>query len=354
MRTTVPPKPGSWIKPGERQPAPRQRPAGRPQSTGQAQSTGQGSASQGKPAKPRQQAGQATGGLAVAGPLGQILQVVGEQLAGRAGGDSNALVLLNRVAFIDAGRGDLDDERGKKVLLGWARAYRLGQQQSLVAAVSARRAAALRSLAGQRAGMAESTDRSARSFFCLRLRAEPEWRLVVGLGNKANPHEIGLALHGTYGWPVIPGSALKGLAAAWAESPGSGADPADVRRVLGGPPPGERITTASPARMGTVRFLDAMPDGEPAQVVLDVLTPHVKPYYDALANGDSPVPPAEYHNPVPVTFLTVRGGFAVDLWGTSGSDIDLARQWLVAAGEELGAGAKTAAGYGYLTLRGRR
>lgn len=333
----MPPKPGSWIRSAGQQPTGQQQPAAQPPTR------------QRGPARQRS-AGEPGSDLAVAGPLQRVLQVAGKRLSGAAG-DSNALVLLNRVAFVDAGTGELDDERGKKVLLDWARTHELGQQQPLVTAVSERRAAALAALAGQQAGITDSTVRSGRSVLCLRLHAEPEWRLAVGLGNKASPHEIGLALHGTYGWPVIPGSALKGLAAAWAESPESGADPADVRRVLGGPRPGERITPSSSARMGTVRFLDAIPEGRPVSVALDVLTPHVKPYYDALATGGTPVPPpAEYHNPVPLAFLAVRGRFAVDLWGTSDKDLGLAGQWLKAAGEELGAGAKTAAGYGYLSV----
>ena len=99
-----------------------------------------------------------------------------------------------------------------------------------------------------------------------------------------------------------------------------------------------------------MRFLDAIPDGRPVPVVVDVMTPHVKPYYDRLAAGSAFVPPAEYHSPVPLTFLTVRGGFAVDLYGASAKDVELAAQWLTEAGEELGAGAKTAAGYGYMAL----
>ncbi|HEY6786380.1 MAG TPA: type III-B CRISPR module RAMP protein Cmr6 [Trebonia sp.] len=280
--------------------------------------------------------------LQAAGPLGQVISAVLEQGKERLSEeltDANSLILLQRVAFFDTRVNKLD-EGGKKALLNWARGTSLGQPADLVAAVSGRRAKALRALAGAAAGAASY----------LRLRAEPEWRLVVGLGNKANPHEIGLALHGTYGWPVIPGSALKGLAAAWASSPESGADPGDVRRVFGGPRPGERITKAMPAARGTVRFLDAIPDGEPASVVIDVMTPHVKPYYDRLAAGADFLPPAEYHNPVPLAFLTVRGGFAVDLYGSSDKDVEHAAEWLIAAGDELGAGAKTAAGYGYLAM----
>ena len=60
-----------------------------------------------------------------------------------------------------------------------------------------------------------------------------------------------------------------------------------------------------------------------------------------------PVPPAEYHNPVPLQFLTVKGAYAVYLYGSDEKDLGLAAQWLTEAGDELGAGAKTAAGYGY-------
>ena len=98
-----------------------------------------------------------------------------------------------------------------------------------------------------------------------------------------------------------------------------------------------------------MRFLDAIPAGQSVAVEADVLTPHVKPYYDGAATGN-PVPPAEYHNPVPLTFLTVRGAYAVDLYGPPGEDVGLAAEWLKKAGDELGAGAKTAAGYGYLSV----
>ena len=53
---------------------------------------------------------------------------------------------------------------------------------------------------------------------------------------------------------------------------------------------------------------------------------------------------------MPLTFLTVRGTYAVDLYGPVSEDIGLAAEWLAKAGDELGAGAKTAAGYGYLSV----
>jgi CRISPR-associated protein Cmr6 len=292
--------------------------------------------------------------LAAVGPFGAVVRLAGERLGRETGPDANALIMLNRVAFL-APRRDRPlklEEKGKRALFGWGCQNSLGQDQRLVDAVSRRREHALRALSGTPAGSPAAQG----TLCCLRLRAEPEWRLAVGHGNKANAYETGLALHGTYGWPVIPGSALKGLAAAWASSELSGVDAGDLQRVLGGPrpgasPPAGGQASAGGARQGTVRFLDAIPDGQPVTVLTDVLTPHVKPYYDSLADkAATPVPPAEYHNPVPVTFLTVRGGFAVDLYGPDEKDVGLAAEWLIEAGDELGAGAKTAAGYGYLAI----
>jgi CRISPR-associated protein Cmr6 len=241
--------------------------------------------------------------------------------------------MLNRIAVYEVREDSVPGiglaDGGRRALVRWACEQRLGQDSSLVADVE-RREAALEALRGDGVG---------RAWRHARLRAVPEWRLVVGLGNRANAHEIGLSLHGTYGWPVIPGSSLKGLAAAWARS-APDVKPDDMKRVFG-----------TPAGAGSVRFLDAIPAGSPVTVEADVLTPHVKPYYDSVATGAAVVPPAEYHNPVPVTFLTVRGAYAVDLYGMSQDDLDLAAEWLKQAGDELGAGAKTAAGYGYLAVK---
>jgi CRISPR/Cas system CMR subunit Cmr6 (Cas7 group RAMP superfamily) len=267
--------------------------------------------------------------LRAAGPLGQVIDV---RL--RFGPDANALVLLRRVAFFD-GKGLADE--GKRALLRWAAATGSGQSAELVAAVGRRREAMLRALAPQHVR---------------RLTARAEWRLAVGLGDKANAHEIGLSLHGTYGWPVIPCSALKGLTAAWAVA--SEVPAGDVRRVLGTPradvPPPPRDSEEPRTRRGNVCFLDSLPASGGVRVVPDVMTPHVKPYYDGVNSGEADVPPAEYHNPVPIMFLTVTGTFAVDLYGPVARDVDLAADWLAKAGDELGAGAKTAAGYGYLEV----
>ena len=255
----------------------------------------------------------------------------------RLGAGANALVMLNRVAFFDATSGKLD-EKGQTAILKWAAHSNLGQDPALTERVAARRTHAVVQLRAQ-------------GQHVVRLRAEPQWRVAVGHGERANAHEIGLSLHGSYGWPVIRGSSLKGLAAAWAETDtGASADLLD--RVFGVPRPCRSPRHGGDegkpkAACGLVRFLDAVPT-EPVKVVVDVLTPHVKPYYDDTTHR---VPPADYHSPVPVQFLTVAAGaFAVDLAGPEANLVEQAADWLTAAGDELGAGAKTAAGYGYLTM----
>ncbi len=296
--------------------------------------------------------------MKAAGPIGSVVEAENGRIKASAGyrsgryefaAGASALILMNRVAFFDERASKLDDE-GQRALLRWAVERALGQNGKLLGQVAARRDAAL-------------TELRRRGLSVARFAAEPEWRLAVGLGNKANPHEIGLSLHGTYGCPVIPGTSLKGLAAAWAVA--SGADHDDIRRVLGTPrrdlpapaselkdPDSGNNARLPQAARGTVCFLDAIPLRGRVDVQLDVLTPHVKPYYSAVAGGEAVlVPPAEYHNPVPVNFLTVRGAFAVDLYGAAEADVNLAARWLSEAASELGAGGKTAAGYGYLVMK---
>jgi CRISPR type III-B/RAMP module RAMP protein Cmr6 len=355
-----PPKPGpapAGQVPGPRpgpgagsQPVPGQRGQQRP--AGRAAGPGAGPGGGGRPGRGRQNGGART--VRAAGPLGRVICSDGSaitpgeeyRLPGYEFRDgTSALIMLHRVAFFDGERRKLD-ESGQRVLLRWAAEYRLGQDGELIGQVAARRASAVARLRQQ-------------GLHVIRLRAVPEWRLAVGLGNKANAHEIGLSLHGTYGWPVIPGSSLKGLAAAQAVA--SGADPAVVRRVLGtprrdvpapAPAEGQSPEPEETGGRGMVCFLDAVPAAEAARVDVDVLTPHVKAYYESTAGGPGmvPVPPAEYHNPVPVNFLTVGGAFAVDLYGTRADDVRQAAAWLAEAGDELGAGGKTAAGYGYLAF----
>jgi CRISPR-associated protein Cmr6 len=243
-------------------------------------------------------------------------------------------------------------ELDKQPMLSWAVRTDLGQGDggdgTLLAAVRERRRAALRALG--HAGYATAE-----------VRLVPEAAILTGTGEQG-VQEVGIALHGTYGWPAVRGSTLKGVADAYARGAADPPEP-EARRgsVFGLPRVG--VADDEPAR-GEVAFLDALP-AEPLPVTMHVLTPHVRDYYAEPAPGASRQPPAEYHNPVPVTFLAVGGersgqtgqrqtcGFMVTLVGNPGG-VAAARRLLVEAVTEIGLGAKTAAGYGYLKEESRR
>jgi CRISPR-associated protein Cmr6 len=99
-------------------------------------------------------------------------------------------------------------------------------------------------------------------------------RLVVGLGAQ-NVLETGLTLHHTYGTPIIPGSALKGLAAhycdqIWGEKHLADAAPHEYHKLLFG-------TTDDG---GVITFHDAwiIPESLPTALQQDVMTPHHPDY----------------------------------------------------------------------------
>ena len=255
---------------------------------------------------------------------------------------ANALIMLHRVAFFDDRKGKLDDT-GQRALLRWAAEHRLGQQDDLVRLVSA--------LAGRR------RSRACAPGACMTADCVPcrngGWPWAWA--DKSNAHEIGLSMHGTYGWPVIPGSSMKGLAAAWAAAAAErrrqrAADPAAAARHAGCGLPARRHGPEAGAGHGVLPGRD--PGGPAGRGRRSTCSrPHVKPVLRRRprpAPASPSVPPAEYHNPVPVNFLTVGGAFAVDLYGADEDDVSLAADWLIEGGDELGAGAKTAAGYGYL------
>jgi len=163
-------------------------------------------------------------------------------------------------------------------------------------------------------------------------------RVVVGLGAES-VLETSIRLHRIYGFPIIPGSALKGLARAYAElvECKNESDPL-FADIFGKSPP--------EAQAGKVIFFDAIP-ANPAnlKLELDVMNPHYAPYYQGAQ------PPADYHNPVPVFFLTIGPGSEF-LFAIASQEADLANKagdWLKQALKEMGIGAKTVAGYGLWT-----
>lgn len=184
-------------------------------------------------------------------------------------------------------------------------------------------------------------------------------RLLIGHGNAA-PTEVGLTLHHTWGTPVIPGSALKGLCAHYVETHWGHLDdwkgvswvasriasaPGRHYRDLFGAPEADDEDSLSMAQ-GCVVFHDALwvPSGtEKLPLAVDVLTPHQSEYY----RNSGAAWPNDYDSPIPVSFLTVKPG--TSFWLVLSGDqaaAALARNILVDALAEWGVGAKTVAGYG--------
>lgn len=258
----------------------------------------------------------AASSASAAGPLGDLLTVDSEGALSvgpdAAVPDANALIILRRAALHDEQHLLLPE--ATQALLSWATGSRLGTAGSTLAqALLERRRAAIGT--------------SGRPYS--RLRVRPQWRLIVGSGERANPHEIGIALHGTTGWPIIPGSSLKGLAAAWARD--EGVDPDRYQHIFGHP-----IDRASNEDQpeGRVVFYDALPCST-MSIRVDVVNPHHR---------------NEWTNPIPSHFLVIAGG-SLELFVAADAqeDCDEALGWLKKGMDDLGVGAKTAAGYGYLT-----
>jgi CRISPR-associated protein Cmr6 len=210
-------------------------------------------------------------------------------------------------------------------------------------------------------------------------------RLLVGHGN-ASAIDVGLTVHHTWGIPVIPGSALKGLVAHYVDATYGPTDasrkpweqqgdervradyqgvtwnrrriergPGVIYRALFGAPDAREDSTMrqngfqAGAAAGLVTLHDALyvpgslADNRPFSA--DVLTVHQKDYYDS--GGRSL--PNDYDSPNPVAFLTVRPGARL-LFALSGPPdwTELAEQLLRVAMEQWGVGGKTSAGYGRL------
>ncbi len=160
-------------------------------------------------------------------------------------------------------------------------------------------------------------------------------RVIVGLGAES-VLETSIRLHRIYGFPIIPGSALKGLARAYAELI-EGKDESNTFfvEVFGKGPP--------EAQAGEVIFFDAIPaNPNTLTLELDVMNPHYASYYQGAA------PPADYHNPVPIFFLTIgsESSFLFAVAARKERSATLAQNWLTQGLQEMGIGAKTVAGYG--------
>ena len=186
-------------------------------------------------------------------------------------------------------------------------------------------------------------------------------RLIVGLGGE-NVLETGITLQHTYGTPVIPGSALKGLAAHYCDQVWGLENPEFKRKVAVDKDKQVRevfrqgtyhhILFGNNEDCGHITFHDAwlVPDSLDKKnegLVLDVMTPHHGDY----SMAEDETPPADFDDPTPLPFLAVAGTFQLVI--STDDDSENGKQWVVramellsAALENWGVGGKTNAGYG--------
>jgi CRISPR-associated protein Cmr6 len=181
-------------------------------------------------------------------------------------------------------------------------------------------------------------------------RAEVENRMAIGLGTEG-VLETSVALHRTYGVPYIPGSALKGLAAAFA------------RHYCGDDwqqgKPFHRTVFGTTEEAGYVTFFDALyvpgsgykvhGKNEPKALHFDVMTVHHRPYYERKQDAQGNyLPPADWDDPTPVPFISATGMYLIALAAPEGCEAwrDVAFLILEKAFEHEGVGAKTSSGYG--------
>jgi len=183
-------------------------------------------------------------------------------------------------------------------------------------------------------------------------------RVTVGTGNPS-PTDIGMTFDWTSGWPIIPGSAVKGATKAWVEHhasfddlqlPYAQAEEEELAEhylnVFGAGPEGDEDGIG-----GGIDFLDILFSYK-ADIVLDVMAPHYgnisKQSFDP--ERDSP---ADWNDPDPLYFLAIEAGSKavgglVPAREFSAVSLNYAKHWMQSALVLIGVGAKTSDGRGRL------
>lgn len=227
------------------------------------------------------------------------------------------------------------------------------------------------------------------------LTARTTGPFTLQLARTSALENAGICLHSVYGFPYIPGTALKGMARGYAETvwfhgqyqaKGEN-DPTPlnqeeeqkainawrkIEQVFGWtvrldaekhwkpqaiPKPKEN------ASIGAVVFYDAWPLVWP-KLTCDIVNSHHADYYSAskkeLKEDPGKHAPGDWGNPVPAYFLAMARDSEFDFPLSFGKNIEqeaqmeasmkLAAQWLLGALEHRGAGAKTNTGYGRFQL----
>ena len=168
-------------------------------------------------------------------------------------------------------------------------------------------------------------------------------RVIVNHGGDSL-FENSIAMHPYYGFPVIPGSAIKGVTRHFCEE-FKNLDENLITRIFGNSP-GE-----NESEKGSIVFLDAWP----VNIInpffeIDIFTPHYQEYYEGR------MLPTDDQNPVPVIFFAVKKGVTFEFTIAPSSKCekeDLSnlltktKNLMQEALQTYGIGAKTGSNYGY-------
>ena len=184
-------------------------------------------------------------------------------------------------------------------------------------------------------------------------RYETDWHFVTGMGN-SHPVENGFSWHPTLGVPYLAGSAVKGLVRAWVElNDDNLSEPDKKARLKSWFGTEDKAVIAE--QTGDFIFFDALPEQRPS-LIADIMTPHMGQWYSDGGENKALKPealPADWHEPIPVPFLAVKHAqFIFSIAPRKAQQVEQLTDVFVAleqALEWLGAGAKTGAGYGYMT-----
>ena len=171
-------------------------------------------------------------------------------------------------------------------------------------------------------------------------------RVIVNFGEES-VFETNLALHPYWGFPIIPGSSLKGIFRHYCDDTHCITEE-ELLEICGNEP-GDKD-----AFEGKVVFPDAWPeDYSQAKdaLELDVMTPHYSKYY----SDPQRHPPSDTQSPIPLQFLVVKKGISFKFLLLPSSVCDTpcddllkkVKTHLTAALANYGIGAKTGSGYGY-------
>lgn len=180
---------------------------------------------------------------------------------------------------------------------------------------------------------------------------ELQANLLCGSG-LSHPTEVGMSFMNPYGIPYIPGSSIKGVlrdaAQMLAKDERDNLTVEDVNKLFGEDNEGQE------SKRGHLSFLDSLPLGSQFLGV-DIITPHHKAYFQGSDNAY----PHDEESPVPIQYLVVKKNTKFNLVILHGHDTTDSEEQECAkkveeivkyAIENMGFGAKTSIGYGWVRI----